>query len=120
MANEITVTVRFGVSNGNYVPGTISDNNLQFDQAAAGAAGEIQNIGTSEESLDTGDLTTYGWLYLKNLDDTNYVQVGFSTGVYGIRLEAGEPALFRTEPAATVYLKANTAACDVQYRWLED
>jgi hypothetical protein len=120
MANEITVTIRFDVTNGNYSPGTINASNLQFDQAAVGAAGELQNIGTTEETLSVGDLTTYGWLYLRNVDATNYVQVGFSTGVYGIRLEPGEPAIFRTEPAATVYLKANTAACDVQYRWLED
>jgi len=120
MADEISVTIRFDCENGNYSPGQISNSNLNFDQTAVGAAEGVQAIGTSEESLSTGDLSTYGWLYLRNLDDTNYVQVGFSTGVYGIRLEAGEPALFRTEPAATVYLKANTAACDVQYRWLED
>lgn len=120
MADEITVTMRFGVSNGSYDPGTITVSNEQYDQTAIGAAEGVQEIGTSEESLATGDLTTYGWLFLRNLDTTNYVQVGFSTGVYGIRLEAGEPALFRTEPAATVYLLANTAACNVQYRWLED
>jgi hypothetical protein len=120
MANEITVSIRFDVANGNYDPGTINASNLQFDQAAVGAAEGVQEIGTSEESLSTGDLSTYGWLYLRNLDDTNYVQVGFSTGVYGIRLEPGEPAVFRTEPTATVYLLANTAACNVQYRWLED
>lgn len=120
MANEITMTFRQSVTNGNYSPGTISISNAQVDQAAVGCAEGVQNIGTSEESLSTGDLTTYGWIYLRNLDATNYVQAGFSTGVYGIRLEAGEFATFRTEPAATVYLKANTAACDVQYRWLED
>lgn len=120
MANEITVTLRMGCINGNFNPGTISASSLQYDQAAAGAASGIQAIGTSEETLSTGDLTTYGWLYIRNLDATNYVQLGFSTGVYGIRLEAGEPAMFRTEPAATVYLKADTAACNVQFQWLED
>lgn len=108
------------MTNGYYSPGILSVNNLSVDQAAAGAAAGVQNIGTSEETLSAGDLTTKGWLFIRNLDGTNYVQVGFSTGVYGIRLEAGEPAVFRTEPAATVYLKANTAACDIQYQWLED
>ena len=120
MADEITVSIRFDITNGNYKPGTINLSNEAFDQAAVGCAEGVQAIGTTEEQLAVGDLTTYGWLYLRNLNATNYVQVGFSTGVYGIRLEPGEPAIFRTEPAADVFLKANTAACNVQYRWLED
>ena len=120
MADEITITVRLGCINGSYNPGTISSAGLTFDQAASGASEGIQSIGTAEETLAVGDMTTYGWLYIRNLDATNYVQLGFSTGVYGCRLEATEPALFRTEPGATIYLKANTAACKVQFRWLED
>lgn len=120
MANEITITQRIQCINGNFDTGTLAVSGAQFDQAAAGAAGGVQNIGTTEESLSAGDLTTKGWLFIRNLDATNYVQLGFSTGVYGCRLEAGEPATFRTEPAATIYLKANTAACNVQYLWLED
>ena len=81
----------------------------------------VQSIGTSEEELATGDLSTMGWLWMQNLDATNYVQWGFATTDYGGRMEAGETAgPFRTEPAATIYLKANTAACKIHYRWLED
>ena len=120
MANEITTTVRFSVVNGNYDPGTIAISGGTFDQDAAGAQEGVQEIGTSEESLTDTNLVTKGWLFIRNLDDTNYVQLGFSTGVYGCRLEAGEFSLFRTEPSASIYLKANTAACNVQYRWLED
>ena len=120
MANEITITTRFDVTNGNYSPGVINISSAQYDQTAVGAAEGVQAIGTSEETLSTGDMTTYGWLFVRNLDATNYIQLGFSTGVYGCRLEPGEPALFRAEPAATIYLKANTAACNLQYRWLED
>jgi hypothetical protein len=120
MADEISVTMRLSVTNGQWSPGIITVNNATFDQAAIGAASGVQAVGTSEEELATGDLSTKGWLFLKNLDTTNYIQVGFSTTVYGIRLEAGESAMFRTEPAATVYLKANTAACKLQYQWLED
>lgn len=120
MANEITLTARLDITNGYYSPGSITVNSLQVTQAAVGAAEGVQNIGTSEEELGTGGLSTKGWLYIRNLDATNYVQLGFSTTVYGCRLEAGEFALFRTEPSATIYLKANTAAVNVQYRWLED
>lgn len=57
---------------------------------------------------------------MKNLDDTNFIEWGFSTGVYGGRLEAGEIALFRLNPSTTVYLKADTAACKMTIYSLED
>jgi len=120
MASEITVTQRIQCINGNYNSGALGGAGEQFDQAAAGAASGVQAIGTSEETLAEGDLATMGWLWMRNLDATNYISWGFSTGVYGGRLEPGEQALFRTEPAATMYLLADTASCNLQYIWLED
>ena len=119
MANEITVVAQLQLLNG-LQSNLIETGVANFDQAAQGAASGVQEIGTSEETLSSGDLTNKGWLFLRNIDDTNYVQLGFATGVYGARLEPAEVAIFRTEPAATVYLKADTAACNVQYLWLED
>ena len=86
MADEITLTARLDVANGYYTPGTISINSLQIDQAAAGAVEGIQNIGTTEEELGATGLTSKGWLFIRNLDATNYVQMGFATADYGIRL----------------------------------
>lgn len=121
MADEISLTTRFSVSNGSYDPGTWSVSNLQIDQAAVGAAEGVQAIGTSEETLSAGDLGTRGILQMRNLDDTNFVEWGFATGDYGGRMEAGEIAgPFRTGGSQDIYLKADTAACNVQYRWLED
>jgi len=120
MADEVKVTAKIKVTNGNYISKIVPTEH-SFDQAAAGAYDVVNNIGTTEESIGTfGDLTTEGWCYIRNLDATNYVQVGFSTTVYGIRLEAGEMALFRCEPSLTLYLKANTAACDVRVVVFED
>lgn len=74
-------------------------------------------IGTTEEQVgpNFGDIGTEGLCIIQNLDSTNYVQVGYSTGVYGQRLRAGgmESAFF-LEPGASLFLKANTAACDVR------
>ena len=75
------------------------------------------SVGTSEETAGPsfGDIGTEGLCIVYNLDTTNYVQVGFATGVYGIRLYGGwAPATFTLEPNATLYLKANTAACNVR------
>ena len=120
MANEISVTGRLKVANGNLS----FDKNIgtkTFDQAAAGGPTPgYLTIGTSEESEAFSELTTEGWLLMENLDTTNYVEWGFATGVYGGRLEAGEFALFRMNPTGTLYLKANTAACKVLINCLED
>lgn len=75
------------------------------------------SVGTAEETAGPtfGDIGTEGLCIIYNLDPANYVQVGFATGVYGMRLRgAGAPAIFFLEPNATVYLKANTAACNVR------
>jgi hypothetical protein len=77
------------------------------------------SVGTSEESVgpNFGDINTEGICQVENLDATNYVQLGYSTGVYGQRLyptDTGIPHLFYLEPGATIYLKANTATCEVR------
>ena len=123
MADEITLTVQLRVSKGNFDPGTVRFSNLQFDQTAIGKAGGVQEISTSEENLNSGDLTNVGWLLMKNLDDTNYVQWGqdnSSTMQTVGRMEAGEVALLRVEPGIGVRLKANTAAVDIEFHWFED
>ena len=101
MADEITVSARLQAVEGGPTPGYVT-------------------IGTSEESEAFSELSTEGWLLMENLDDTNYVEWGFSTGVYGGRLEAGEAALFRLNPSSTLYLRANTAACKMLIYALED
>jgi hypothetical protein len=79
-----------------------------------GSDDRFHSIGTTEESITFTDISVNGWVKLENQDATNYVQVGFSTGVYGIRLKAGFACVFFLEPGATIYLKANTAACRVR------
>lgn len=120
MANEITINAKLAVSNGNSVfSRTITGQ--QFDQTAAGGPTPgYLTIGTTEESEAFSELSTEGWVLMENLDATNYVEWGFATGVYGGRMEPGEPALFRLNPTATLYLKANTAACKVAIYALED
>lgn len=111
MANEIKVTARIIVTNGN-LKITRSPSTLSVDQTASGGPtpGYV-TIATSEESQAFSELSTLGWLEMQNLDNTNFVEWGFATGVYGGKLEPGEQALFRLKPSTTLYLKADTAAC---------
>lgn len=112
MADEIRVKVQLSVTNGFCDE---SDNiNYTVDQAAVGGPtpGYV-TIGTSEEEVAFAELSTKGWVLIRNLDATNFVQWGFATTVYGGKLLAGETAgPFRLN-ATSLFLKADTAACKV-------
>jgi hypothetical protein len=120
MANEITVNVSLGVRNGN-LSDSFSPGALTFTQAAIGGPYPgYQTIGTTEETIPTTEITTLGWAVFRNLDATNYIRIGFSTGVYGIRLEPGEVACFRLNPGVTIYAIADTAACKLLVKIYQD
>jgi hypothetical protein len=120
MANEISVRQTITVRNGSLIF-SYDSGTLQFDQAAAGGPtpGYV-TIGTTEESVAFSELGTVGYVALKNLSTANYVRWGFSTGVYGGRLEPNEVAQFRLNPGTTLYLIANTAVCKCLVYGLED
>ena len=117
MANEITITYAMSRK---HATNTLDTHDLPslrktFDQSGVGQDDRKHSIGTTEESITFTDITTNGWCWLQNQDTTNYVEWGFSTTVYGGRLKAGESAgPFRLNTGATLYLKANTAACRVR------
>jgi hypothetical protein len=120
MADEITIKPYVKLLKGHHTQ-TIAPTAYTIDQTGIGAYHNVQNIGTSEENIATfGDVGTEGWCYMRNLDTTNYVQWGPATASYVGRLEAGETASFRMEPSTTLYLKANTAACEVEIWVAED
>lgn len=111
MANELKVTLSLTCG---AALGVAARTVTEDWTASKGLDNRCHTIGTSEESITFTDIGTNGWVQLYNLDSTNYVEVGFSTGVYGIKLKAADPAEFRLNTGATLYLKANTAACRVQ------
>lgn len=115
MAGEISLLNRMKLSNG-LLKTEFATGQLSLDQSAAVVYDAVHAIGTSEESIGTfGDVSSEGLCFLYNLDDTNYVQWGFATTVYGGRLKpAHAPAQFNCESGLTLYLKADTAACNVR------
>lgn len=80
----------------------------------------VQNVGLVEEELTlvTG-MGTLGYVYLHNLDATNFISAGSVTGELGIKVKPGEIALFRTNGAG-IFVLADTAACDIEYVIIED
>ena len=70
------------------------------------------NVGTGDESVTLGDLSAPGYIMVKNLDATNYVQMGPDGSSYPIKIPAGEAAGPMLWNAAAVHLKANSSACN--------
>lgn len=126
MANTLNLTVAANWTQGNMTDSfqpTLSALTLNTQAMAGG----IQAIGTSEENLVAGDIATNGMLFLMNLDATNYVQWGMSdagtmksVGKLKGGATAASCALLYVDAGVTVRLKANTAGCNVYYKWLND
>ena len=112
MANEVQIsaTLRYSKS-----PVSMSLATSFFsDQTGSYAQAGVQAVGTSEEQLDKGDITTIGYIAVQNLDATNYVQFGVTTGSYSVKLMPGKGCVMPWN-GNYVYIKANTSACNVNY-----
>jgi len=118
MSNELSITAKLNFSKGGAkVTRAITD---LIDVTGDAFTHQIQSVGTTEEELAQGaDLGTPGYVLAINLDATNYVEIGSTTGVYDIKLKAGEIAVWRHN-SATIFAKADTAACLVEYIIAED
>ena len=115
MADELKITLQVQLTNGE-LKDTINPGQKKFDQTTARAGGPgVVNIGTSEENISFGDITP-GYVYLQNLDATNYVEFGMddSSTIKKLgKLQPGGVALFELAASQTLRMIANTAACDV-------
>lgn len=116
MANELRITAGVTYTNGRL---TYDKINTQFpiSQNVQGMHSTVWSVGTSEEDLAVGDIVTNGWLWMLNLDGTNFVKFGPKSA--GAMVEVGRlkptepPALFRLAPGVTIRAIADTAACKV-------
>lgn len=119
MANEIRISISLSFNKS----GASLNRDVSFTADVTGDAvtGGIQEVGTSNEELVQGtDLGTPGWVFVKNLDSTNYVTLTETDAAnYLIKLLPGEAAIFRCGKTA-IYAKADTAACDVEYYIIEE
>lgn len=112
MANEINIQAILTIQRS--TPPMQASGALDITQTGKHCICNIQNIGTSAESLVFGDSATLGYVFIKNLDATNYVQLGLDSGVTQIfaKLRPNEFCLVPTNQNS-LWAKANTAACDV-------
>lgn len=113
MANEISYSGKLTFSSSGQV--TSVENSVSVTPAEVETISGIQAAGTVDEAMVLGDLAAPGWVFLKNLNDTNYVEVGANGSDYEIKLLAGASAGPMLWNAAAIHLKANTGACNVAY-----
>ena len=79
MANEINVQATLTVQR--FTPAMQGSGNLNINQTGTHGIANVQNIGyAADESLNLVDVATLGYLFVKNLDTTNYVELSRNTG----------------------------------------
>ena len=118
MANEITVQVTLSATkSGATVTGTCQ---LSENMAGGQFISNVQIVGTSNEALTLGDVSTIGYVFCKNLDEVNYIEVSLDTAQAQLvaKLLPGECCLFKPG-TITLYAKANTDPVNLQVVALE-
>lgn len=117
MAQVLTISTSLG----NATHGTRFSSGVSRVSTGFAADARPLEIGTTEEDIEiAADVVDAGWFWLKNCDATNFVQVGFATGSYFLRVPALCAMLVHLEPSVShIFLKADTSACNVSFVVME-
>ncbi len=116
MANELQINLSLNVNNQGYK--YVFSQQVQANQNALGAAGEVVSVDTTAQTLPQASVTTSGYATFQNLDPTNYVTIGsLVSGTYYpfVKLKPGEIAVLRLQTGLTVQAQANTAPVLLSY-----
>jgi len=124
MADEIEIGFQVKLDNGDLeYEIKVGRSELKIDQTNNRLHHSVQDIGTgSHETLTLGDLTTPGYVVFRNLDSTNFVEIGddsSGTFVPVIKLKAGEMGVIRLGTASP-YAKADTAEVKLEFVIFDD
>lgn len=110
MADELGITISVNATKNNF-SFKKSWGRKTSDMASGGVGPGTVTATTSEGSLS---VTGKGKVMLQNLDETNFIEWGFATGVYPCKLIPGDsPDSFRVNGTVTIYYKADTASCQL-------
>lgn len=123
MANELTLSasIKFTKGTGDALMNVTKSYSDLADVSGTEYYENVQAVGTSAEALLVADIGTQGFVLLRNLDTTNFVNVSTDAAAHAnpcVKMKAGEFALFRANGA--LYLKADTGACRVACFVVED
>ena len=118
MATELTATISIShTANGVDFAETIVSSTE--DLTGNGITAGVMSVTTAALAVPLGGVTTPGVAYFKNLNATNYIEIGWDDSgfVAASKLLPGQVALIPLINAP--WAKANTGACLMQYRILE-
>jgi len=117
VANELELNISYVFRDGDVEIDNSSEDPTYVDVVTPTYITSIMSVGTTAEAIPLGDVATPGFGYFRNLDETNFVDLYVSNGGSRFaRLYPGEPFLGRLGPDVTApYIKADTAACRVEY-----
>lgn len=117
MANEISITISGTLTNGS-LKRTFTPGSFNVTQTTAGCHSSLVSMTTAIEQLSKGDVATFGYCFLTNIDATNEVIYGphSTTLVEFGRLKSGESAAIRVQSGTTIAVRssAGTVKCLVE------
>ena len=118
MANELTISASLKYQKGDRKL-DVAKSGVQIDVTGTDFIQKTQTVGTSVEDLDLGDIGTPGYMFVRNLDATNFVSIRHgASGDNVVKVRSGGIALFElasNDPQAI----ADTAAVEIEYTIIE-
>jgi hypothetical protein len=123
MANEISINLSITASKN----GAKFTRQESFKDDITGDAWTtgVQQVSTNEQITDHGDITTYGWIYLKNMgtDSALYVDFGRETIADATdkicRLYGGESCIIKTAGLSALWAVSSSGTQAVEYAIIE-
>lgn len=124
MANEINFNASINIRKGNLIE-SFTPGSITIDLASNKGDGGVQEICnlsvcSQGEEVITTDVAIGGLFFFRNLDETNYIEIGTQvSSVFKpfLKLLPGEYSVGRLG-TATIYARANSGLVSLQYRIL--
>ena len=119
MANEITLSASLTFLKGG-IGSSLADTDLTFDVSGTDYFQGTQQVPiTTAVALNKGGVTACGYLYIKNVDSTNFMTIeGTQNDTPSVKLEAGKVAMYPLN-GDDPFVVADTAIVQVDYLLIE-
>ncbi len=122
MAQELTISFSAFYEDAVEITGSVEIAELLITLATAKIVHTKQSVGTSEEAVELGDISSRGFCVLVNKDTSNYIEVKTGTGgtVYAKMFPKGSTSginfcvVHLGSGAQSPFVTANTASCEME------